>query len=101
MLPVTLGPAIPDPLNVAILVVPSVAFVKTESVLFDVVSAVGTKDTSIVHVPASAREAPVQVSEVFVKGAATVALVMVKLAVPPVLVSVNVLELVLPIVTFP
>ena len=52
--------------------------------------------------PAAGKDAPVQVSAVFVNGAPdTVALVMFKLTEPPVLVTVNVVELVLPMVTFP
>lgn len=48
------------------------------------------------------RDAPVQVSAVLIKGAAeTVALVMVRFTVPPVLVMVNVLVLELPMVTEP
>lgn len=100
-LPVTLGPVTPFPESVEILVVPLVALVTTVNVLLDVVMAVGTKLTSIVQVPLRGKLAPVQLSAVFVKGAATVALAMVRLIDPPVFSTVKVAALVLPKVTFP
>ena len=101
MLPVTVGPVTPVPSKDEILLVPLVALVTTVNVPKDTVTAVGKYVTSMVHVPASGSVAPVQLSAVFVKGAATVALAMVRLTVPPVFSTVKVAVLELPIDTLP
>lgn len=98
----TVAPVTPDPVNETILLVPSVAFVTTVRIAAEDVTAVGKYVTSTVHVPANAKDAPVQVSAVLIKGKAeTVALVIFKLTVPPVLVMVKVVALGVPTVTLP
>lgn len=92
----------PFPMSEAILLVPSVALVATINVPMDEVATVGAKNTSMEHVPNEGMDAPVHVSAVLMKeGPEIVADEISRFPVPPVLVTVNVVELVLSTVTSP